>query len=285
MNNFFIKLHARDGLRTFPRLVDVGREYRMTRDYDIAPRSRAGRPHVIFQYTLSGTGVFRHGKSDYPVPFGYGFLCLSRDREVEYGCAPAASGHWEFLFANLAGGSAHTMARELIRRFGHLYPLPPDAGILRQLTAYQPFCNVGYTPVPGECARLAMELLHALAVGQIHGKLAHDERALSDRFKGWVQMHLDRPIAIGRIASELRVSPEHLSRTFRKQTGMTPQSYFLGEKIIAACNLLHSRTLSIKEVAARLGFGSATVFSRAFKRGLGMTAGQYLENNQPRRHP
>ncbi len=284
MKDFYLKLHTRDELTTFPRVINVGRENRTALDYGIAARSHDGRSHVIFQYTLSGRGLFRHGKTDYPVPTGYGFLCLSRDLEVEYGCLPGASEKWEFLFANLAGGSAHSMARELIRRFGHLYPLPPDAGILRQLTAYQPFCNVGYTPAPGECARLAMELLHALAAGQMHGRRAHDERALSDRFKEWVQLHLDRPIAIGRIASELRVSPEHLSRTFRKQTGMTPQAYFLGIKIVAACDLLRSQTLSIKEVSARLGFGSPTVFSRAFKRSLGMTASRYLEKNQPYRH-
>jgi AraC family transcriptional activator of pobA len=70
-------------------------------------------------------------------------------------------------------------------------------------------------------------------------------------------------------ASELGVTTGTLSRVLTKLTGRTTKQLILDRVLLEAARLLRFSDLSIKEIAARLGFGDQFAFSHAFKRQRG----------------
>ncbi|MEY1554423.1 AraC family transcriptional regulator [Yoonia sp. R2331] len=70
------------------------------------------------------------------------------------------------------------------------------------------------------------------------------------------------------IADELNVSYSTLRRTFRAQTGMSMKDYQMAMRIQKAKDLLDNTELSIKGVAAHLGFSSAFHFSNQFRKSV-----------------
>jgi AraC family transcriptional activator of pobA len=70
-------------------------------------------------------------------------------------------------------------------------------------------------------------------------------------------------------AQELGVTTGTLSRTLTRLTGRTTKQLVLERVLLEAARLLRFSDLSVKQIAARLGFTDQFAFSRAFKRQRG----------------
>ena len=70
-------------------------------------------------------------------------------------------------------------------------------------------------------------------------------------------------------AAELGVTTGTLSRTLTRLTGRTTKQLVLERVLLEAARLLRFSDLSMKEIAARLGFTDQFAFSKAFKRQRG----------------
>jgi AraC-like DNA-binding protein len=70
-------------------------------------------------------------------------------------------------------------------------------------------------------------------------------------------------------AAELGVTTGTLSRTLMRLGGRTTKQLILDRVLLEAARLLRFSDLSIKEIAARLGFTDQFAFSKAFKRQRG----------------
>ena len=73
----------------------------------------------------------------------------------------------------------------------------------------------------------------------------------------------------GHYADALGVTTGTLSRTLTTLTGRSTKQLILERLMLEAVRLLRFSDLSIKEIAARLGFGDQFAFSKAFKRQRG----------------
>ena len=76
-------------------------------------------------------------------------------------------------------------------------------------------------------------------------------------------------------ASRSGMSEAHLIRQFRSHFQATPYDYLMMRKIETAQRLLLYSTLSVKEIAARLGFSDQYYFSNYFKRKKGLSPRLY----------
>ena len=74
---------------------------------------------------------------------------------------------------------------------------------------------------------------------------------------------------VGHYAAELGVTSGTLSRALTRLTGRSTKQLILERVLLEAARLLRFSDLSVKEIAARLGFGDQFAFSRAFKRQRG----------------
>jgi AraC-like DNA-binding protein len=84
----------------------------------------------------------------------------------------------------------------------------------------------------------------------------------------------DVPLAL--LAAEARLSPAHLIRTFRRQTGFTPHAWLVNRRIEAAKARLRSGE-SPAQVATAVGFCDQAHLTRAFKARIGVTPGAYRQ--------
>ena len=77
--------------------------------------------------------------------------------------------------------------------------------------------------------------------------------------------HLDEPLQVATLAAQANISPSHFFALFKRQIGCAPIDYFIRLRMQHACHLLDETILSVKEVAATLGYDDPFYFSRIFK--------------------
>lgn len=79
------------------------------------------------------------------------------------------------------------------------------------------------------------------------------------------------PGNIRRLARAAGYTEEHFIRVFHSAFGMTPKRYAQTILMRRACGLLQGTDLPVREIASRLGYEEASLFSRAFRRFVGIS--------------
>jgi signal transduction histidine kinase/AraC-like DNA-binding protein len=77
------------------------------------------------------------------------------------------------------------------------------------------------------------------------------------------------------IAHALGVSPNYVSRVFRRETGMTPWQYLTRYRVAQAQRLLATSNHNITEIASQVGIADPAYFSRVFHKETGQSPQQY----------
>jgi two-component system response regulator YesN len=95
--------------------------------------------------------------------------------------------------------------------------------------------------------------------------------------------YVEADLHVRAVAQELGVSTEHLCRVLKRHTGLTFVTLLRRTRVRAACRLLQTSTLSMKEIATRAGFTSPSRFDRDFKNVCGVSPSTYRANLW--RHP
>lgn len=93
--------------------------------------------------------------------------------------------------------------------------------------------------------------------------------------KDYLLRHLDQPLHLEDVAAHVQLSEEYLARLFKQVTGQTVFDYIRQMRFEQAKIYLSGSDLNVSEIALRTGFGSLSVFSRSFKRELGMSPSDY----------
>jgi transcriptional regulator GlxA family with amidase domain len=97
----------------------------------------------------------------------------------------------------------------------------------------------------------------------------------------WISDHPDADLTVDRLAEQVAMSPRHLARIFRAETGETPAAYVERVRIETAQRLLETTGLSIDDVARAAGFGTVETMRRAFGRRVGVNPRAYRDRFRP----
>ena len=100
--------------------------------------------------------------------------------------------------------------------------------------------------------------------------------------------NLNENLKISALASRLSVSPDHLSRQFKKETGQSILDYIQSQKTEEAMRLLRYTDFSLVTIAHRLGYNSQGHFTEKFKQNVGITPGKWrarLQSVPPEEFP
>ncbi len=277
MLNWIVNFSTRPGLLAFPRLLTVASETRASPEYCCEGRFRQEQDYCLFKYTLEGEGAFTDGRGEHRVQAGYGFLCCINDPATKYYFPADAQGPWTFVYACFSGGRVSEMVAQMVSDFGPIYTLDREQGAVPGLLAWRRqrgrlvdlSLARGYECVSG--------LLTALVAAKERQQVEAAAGRLVREARAWIFEHLEEDINAGDLARGLKVSREHLARSFKARTGFTPYHYIQAEKMKRACRLLKDSNLSSKEIAARLGFPNPAHFTRSFKRMIHMTPTRFRE--------
>lgn len=101
-------------------------------------------------------------------------------------------------------------------------------------------------------------------------KSRHVARAID-----YIYDHLDTTIKAYKLAESLNLSQEHLSRLFKKETGIGINEFILKAKIDTAARMLEYTDVTISDISAQFAFASQSHFTSIFKKFKGESPSAY----------
>jgi AraC-like DNA-binding protein len=94
-----------------------------------------------------------------------------------------------------------------------------------------------------------------------------------------------RPWTVAQLAKEAALSRSAFFERFSRAVGVAPMEYLLAWRMALAKNLLRRKEGGIAEVAQRVGYSSASTFSVAFTRYVGLPPTRYAREQMESRPP
>ncbi len=92
----------------------------------------------------------------------------------------------------------------------------------------------------------------------------------------YLTVHLSEDVKIDDLGRMHSAHISHISRKFKKETGMSIPEYVSRQRMALAKLYFEDGEVSVKEVARRLGFGDSNYFSKVFKRYCDQTPTEYI---------
>lgn len=88
-----------------------------------------------------------------------------------------------------------------------------------------------------------------------------------------IESHL--PHSVRELAQQVHLSPAHLQRLFKQETGIHISEHLSERRLAIAANLLTTTQMGVKEIAYFVGYEHHSSFVRAFQRRFGQPPKQY----------
>ncbi|MCS7462319.1 helix-turn-helix transcriptional regulator [Paenibacillus doosanensis] len=88
-------------------------------------------------------------------------------------------------------------------------------------------------------------------------------------------VYYNKPLQLRRLADACEVHPSHLSRIFKRETGLTLTEFQHRLRLNEAKFLLKTEVCSIDDIAWQVGFEDASYFSRVFKKQEGISPTEF----------
>ena len=254
-------------------LLDGGIESRFQEDYFFDNSKRPDYCGYLFQYTLSGYGMFEADGQVVELPVGTAFFTAVPQKNCYY-LPKKADVPWEFLYLHFDGTAVLPFWKKLYECCGGILFVDPQASVISKAFALQKCMINGGHLVPYEGGEFLYGFLCELLRQQLHPASSQKESVA-----GQAALLMEREFAtlsgIDEVAKRLQLSPEHLSRSFRSEWGMSPIHYLNQLRIQSAMNDLLGGADTIEAIAIQNGFANGNYFSKVFRRYTGMTPGEY----------
>jgi len=93
------------------------------------------------------------------------------------------------------------------------------------------------------------------------------------------------PRSVRELAEQVHLSPAHLQRLFKQETGVHISELLCERRLTMAANLLTTTDMEIKEVAYMVGYGHHSSFVRAFQRRFRQAPKKFRNSARPASAP
>ena len=107
--------------------------------------------------------------------------------------------------------------------------------------------------------------INRVYVGKVPAQIDAGDR-LVQRFMTLLTKHIRQTHGVAQYAELLNVSPNHLNKVIKAQTGQSPSVWIDERRVLEAKVWLFQSTLSIGAIAAELGFGDQSSFGKLFRK-------------------
>lgn len=97
------------------------------------------------------------------------------------------------------------------------------------------------------------------------------EISLKEQVGFYLKNHPSENVTCADIAESFKVTPDHLNRLFRRETGETLKSFIIREKLENARHLLILTDMPISRIAEKTGYSNFSHFSSAYKKKYGVS--------------
>lgn len=107
-----------------------------------------------------------------------------------------------------------------------------------------------------------------------------------EKTKRYIDDHLSEELAMAELAKNVYLNADYLTRIFKKQMGISINRYIIERRMLHAIWLLENTSLSIGDVAAKVGYYNYSSFNRIFSKVMNMSPSEYknsIKEDVPRK--
>lgn len=116
---------------------------------------------------------------------------------------------------------------------------------------------------------------HLVTRACAYASYTEEGRTIIEQVLAHLDTHYQEELSRSDLANIVFISPDYLSRLFKKETGKSLAQYITQKRIDAAADLLLSTHLPVNSIAMQVGFSSFAYFSKVFKDMHGVTPVEY----------
>lgn len=95
----------------------------------------------------------------------------------------------------------------------------------------------------------------------------------------YIDSHYNEDLTVNSLADLYSMSPNYLSTSFKKETGISIVNYLTEVRMKSACKYLKNTNDSVVEISQKIGYSDSQYFFRVFKKAVGVTPLQYRRGN------
>ncbi|MBP1994568.1 AraC family transcriptional regulator [Paenibacillus eucommiae] len=249
-----------------------------------SPEYRNG-PKVIdnylIHYVLSGKGNFNCLGRDYELNSGDLFFIFP---EELFSYAPDLNDPWKYRWIGFRG----SRATPLLGTLG-VSPQRPVLSVGKNRRIEALFHQINNTlqqslassDLKSEALMklLVSELMQEVDTTQCEEAVIEPENVtLVKQAIQWLKLQYSHPISIDRMAQNFGYNRTYMSTLFKKYTGISPVNFLMKIRMEQA-QLLLQKPLTIKQIAASVGYDDPLYFSRQFKKICGLSPTEYREKH------
>jgi AraC family transcriptional regulator len=100
-------------------------------------------------------------------------------------------------------------------------------------------------------------------------------RSEIERVVECIRTRYDEELSLTTLAEMARLSPFHMARLFRQETGLPPARFLATVRLEEAKKKLLSTESSVADISAEVGYSSLGTFTTRFTRSIGVSPGRY----------
>ena len=272
-----------------PQHFDPRVLYIMRRTFNgYATKESHSHDHVSIIYILDGSSSYEIGGKTYHVEAGMLFVCN-----------PGVT-HHRVIDVNESLVEFQTAVNNLSLRgipSGYLIPPGDDPYIplLHHSQAFHNCCeeialeqkrNDPASPLMLKCLvmKLIVTILKEKYIHNLHSShsdfslVNYEKNNIVDAIVAFMNENYMQPISLARISENAYLSPVYISRVFKELLGEAPINYLIRIRLAKACEMMQQQPdISVKFVAASVGYDDAYYFSKLFKKHYGVSPRDYMQ--------
>lgn len=147
-----------------------------------------------------------------------------------------------------------------------------------QQPCYRTVKAILFTDADDEILDLYKETIHTI-VQAVPVSGSASTRQLVEQADRFIKESINDNLTLNSVARQVYLSPAYFCTIFKKHKGQSFSAYINNLRVQLAKELLADDSLSIHNIASRVGFTSTSYFSKVFKCSTGMSPGMYRKNN------
>lgn len=220
------------------------------------------RKLYLIHYVFSGKGYF-NGNCVRP---GQGFLIRPDTYEYYY---PDANDPWKFLWITSTDSVmeeifAYFNADEKTQIFDYNY-VPAVLSLTKYIKQ-----NHNKNHSASKILEIFLSLLNQ------HNVIKNRQSDMYFKYaENYIKANVYRIVRVSELVDVLGITQPYLYKIFERNCGMSPKQYIDNYKVNIAKKMLSENCVSVSEVGRSLGFEDMFVFSRFFKRNVGISPSKF----------
>ncbi len=231
-------------------------------------------------YISAGSGWFKaSGIPEQKIEAGHIMLLFPG---VQHSYAPSTDTGWNEHWVGFDGDFIHRLIHH--KFFKRRQPVLNAGNEEKLLALFNEMIEITHNNSPASQQILSSITINILALlySNLQSKRVGDEPGLRVVQDVIARMReaAEKPLDIEELAREFNISYRSFRRAFSLHTGLSPHKYLQEIRLARARTLLSQSTLSIKEIAVRIGFEDTHYFCRTFHQKVGMVPTAFRKLHQ-----